>query len=98
MTHYALLVTLKAKPGRENDVIDFLASARPLVEAEPATRTWHAGQLDSHTFMIFDSFDDETGRDAHLNGEVAKALIAKATMLLAEPPSIQKVSILADKI
>jgi quinol monooxygenase YgiN len=98
MTRFALLVTLKAKVGKEKDVAAFLASAEPLVDAEPATVTWHAGQLDAQTFVIFDSFDDEAGRDAHLSGAVAKALMANADALLSEAPSIQKVEILADMV
>jgi quinol monooxygenase YgiN len=98
MSRFALLVSLKAKVGKEKEVAAFLASAEPLVDAEPATMTWHAGQLDAQTFMIFDAFDDEAGRDAHLNGAVAQALMANAAALLAEPPSIRKIDILADMV
>lgn len=98
MSRYALFVELKAKSGREDDVAAFLAGARPLVEQETATVTWFAGRLDAGTFMIFDSFDEETGRDAHLTGAVAKALMANAEALLAEPPKILKIDLLAAKV
>jgi quinol monooxygenase YgiN len=98
MSRYALFVELKAKPGQEKEVADFLASAQPLAAAETGTVTWHAGQLDTGTFMIFDSFNDEAGREAHLAGPIAKALMANAERLLAEPPKIRKVDVIADKI
>lgn len=98
MTHYALSVELKAKPGKEEDVAAFLASAQALVDAEPATVAWFAIRLDQHTFAIFDAFDDESGRDAHLNGAVAAALMANASALLSEAPNIRKAQVLADKL
>ena len=98
MSRYALFVELKAKPGREKDVAEFLVSAAPLAAAETGTVTWHAGRLDTETFVIFDSFDDEVGREAHLTGPIANALLANAQSLLAEPPKIRKVDVIADKI
>lgn len=98
MTRYALSVELKAKPGKEEDVAAFLTSAQGLVNAEPATVAWFAVRLDQHTFAIFDAFDDESGRDAHLNGAVAAALMANASELLAESPVIRKAQVLADKL
>lgn len=98
MTRYALFVELKAKSGQEKTVADFLASAQPLAAAESGTVTWHAGRLDAKTFMIFDSFEDEAGRDAHLTGPIAKALMANADSLLSEPPNIRKVDLIADKV
>ncbi len=98
MTKFALYVPLEAKPGKEKDVAAFLASALPLVEAEPGTRTWYAIQEGPTSFAIFDTFDDESGRDAHLSGKVAAALMAKADELLAKPPAIHKLSLLATKI
>jgi quinol monooxygenase YgiN len=98
MTRYALSVELKAKPGKEEDVATFLASAQALVDAEPATVAWFAIRLDQHTFAIFDAFDDESGRDAHLNGAVAAALMANASELLSEAPNIRKAQVLADKL
>jgi quinol monooxygenase YgiN len=98
MTKVALYVPLQAKPGKEKEVADFLRSAVPLVNAEPATISWFAIQEGPSSFAIFDTFDDEGGRDAHLNGRVAAALMEKAADLLAKPPAIHKLEILADKL
>ena len=97
MEKFALLGLLKAKPGKEKEVEDFLKSALPLAEAEPGTNRWYAVKLGPDRFGIFDTFEDEKGRDAHLSGEIAKALMAKADELLAEPPSIEKLELLAVK-
>jgi quinol monooxygenase YgiN len=96
MTTCALLVELKAKPGKEEELAAFLASARPLAEAEPDTVTWFAVRLDNSTFAIFDAFNHEAGRQAHLSGPIAAALMAHADALLAVPPSIRKADVLAD--
>jgi quinol monooxygenase YgiN len=77
MAKCALYVPLKAKPGKEKEIADFLRSALPLVDAEPATMSWYAIQEGPSSFAIFDTFDDEAGRDAHLNGKVAAALMAR---------------------
>jgi quinol monooxygenase YgiN len=98
MSKVALYVPLEAKPGKEKEVADFLKSALPLVDAEPGTVSWFAIQQGPSSFAIFDTFDDEAGRDAHLNGAVAAALMAKAGELLAKPPVINKIAILADKL
>ena len=98
MVRTALLVRLEAKPGKEAAVASFLASAVPLVEGEPATVAWFALRLGPTTFGIFDAFPDEAGRQAHLTGKVAQALMAKAKELLSEAPSIQNVEVLADKL
>jgi len=98
MTSVALYVELKAKPGREEDVATFLAKARDLVVAETGTVAWFAMRFDKATFAIFDAFNDEAGRAAHLNGAVAAALMANAAELLASPPDIRQPSVLADKI
>jgi quinol monooxygenase YgiN len=100
MTRYALYVPLEAKPGKEKEVADFLRSAVPLVNAEPGTNTWFAIQEGPSRFAIFDTFDDEAGRDAHLNGKVAAALMekAKAGDMFAKMPEIYKLDILADKL
>ena len=98
MSKFALYVPLEAKPGKEKEVADVLKSALPLVEDEPGTVTWFAIQEGPSSFAIFDTFDDEAGRDAHLNGKVAAALMAKADELLAKPPAIHKIVILADKL
>ena len=75
MTKFALYVPLEAKPGKEKEVADFLRSALPLVDAEAGTISWFAIQEGPSSFAIFDTFDDEAGRDAHLNGKVAAALM-----------------------
>jgi len=100
MTKYALYVPLQAKPGKEKEVADFLRSAVPLVNAEPGTVSWFAIQEGPSRFAIFDTFDDEASRDAHLNGTVAAALMqkAKAGDLFAAAPEIHKLDILADKL
>lgn len=98
MTTKALLVRLEAKPGREAEVEAFLAGAVPLVQAEPATTAWFALRLGPSSFGIFDAFPDDDGRQAHLSGKVAEALMASADDLLASPPSIEPVDVLADKL
>jgi quinol monooxygenase YgiN len=98
MVKFAILATLEAKPGKEDEVAAFLRSALPLVEAEPATTAWFATQLSPSTFGIFDVFPSEDGRNAHLTGEVAKALMAKAPELFALPPKIEKLDVLASKL
>jgi quinol monooxygenase YgiN len=94
----ALLVKLEAKPGKEAELEAFLRSALPLVQEEPATLTWFAIRLGSSTFGIFDTFPDDAGRQAHLSGKVAAALIAQAPELLATSPVIEKVDVLAAKL
>jgi quinol monooxygenase YgiN len=98
MVKLALYVRLEAKPGKEKEVEAFLQGGLPLVEQEPATAAWFALKLGPSTYAIFDAFDDEAGRDAHLNGKVAAALMAKAGELLATPPDIVKVDVLAAKL
>jgi quinol monooxygenase YgiN len=98
MSKFALYVPLEAKPGKEKEVADFLKSALPLVEDEPATVTWFAIQEGPSSFAIFDTFDDDAGRDAHLNGKVAAALMAKAGELLAKPPPLHKIDILTQTL
>jgi len=94
---FALLATLRAKPGKEKEVEDFLKSAQPLAVSESGTTTWYAFKLSLDRFGIYDTFPDEAGRDAHLNGPIAQALMAKAGELLAEPPQIEQLEILAAK-
>jgi quinol monooxygenase YgiN len=100
MVTFALYVPLQAKPGKEKEVADFLRSAVPLVNAEAGTTSWFAIQEGPSSFAIFDTFDDEAGRDAHLNGKVAAALMekAKADDLFAKTPEIHRLEILADKL
>jgi quinol monooxygenase YgiN len=94
----ALCVKLDAKPGKEGDLDAFLRSALPLVQEEPATLAWFAIRFGPSTFGIFDTFPDDAGRQAHLSGKVAAALMAKAPELLATSPSIEKVDVLAAKV
>ncbi|MGH8895089.1 MAG: putative quinol monooxygenase [Actinomycetes bacterium] len=97
MTSKALWVPLTAKAGKEKDVEEFLTGALPLVEDEPGTQTWYALRLGGSSFAIFDTFDDDAGRQAHLSGKVAEALMAQAEELFAQPPQINQVDVLADK-
>jgi quinol monooxygenase YgiN len=98
MVRAALFVRLEAKPGKEKDVEMFLKGGLPMVEQEPATTAWFGLRLGPSTFGIFDAFPDEAGRQAHLEGRVAAALMAKASELLAKPPSIEKADVLAAKL
>ncbi len=93
-----LLVTMKAKSGKEKDVKNFLLSGLSLVNQEPQTISWFAFQIDEKTFGIYDTFDVEAGREAHLTGEVAKALLENADNLLENfdvKTSIQPVQVIA---
>ena len=98
MTNVSLYVELNAKPGKEEELASFLASAQSLVAAELGTITWFAVRFDRRTFAIFDAFNDEAARAAHLGGQVAAALMAHADELLATPPQIRKADVLADKL
>jgi len=98
MVKVALLVRLKAKPGREADVSNFLQQGLELASQETTTPVWFALRLDSSTFGIFDAFADEAGRSAHLSGPIAAALMANAADLLAEPPQIEQVDVLGAKL
>lgn len=97
MLKYALLARLEAKPGKELEVENMLKSAVTIVEGEKGTITWFAWKIGPGTFGIFDAFADESGRQAHLTGQVAAALMAKAGELLAKPPVIEKLDVLAQK-
>ena len=97
MAKLALYVHMKAKPGRESDLASFLKNAQPLAQQEPGTINWFAFAEDQGSFGIFDTFETEAGRQAHLDGPIAKALIAKSHELLAEPPKIHKIDLLAEK-
>ena len=98
MVTVALYVVLQAKPGKEEEVESFLRSGLPLVEGEPATTAWFGLRLGASMYAIFDAFPDEAGRQAHLAGRVAAALLAKAPDLLAKPPVIEKADVLAAKL
>ncbi len=97
MEKFALLARVEAKPGKENEVLAFLKSALPLAEAEPDTVRWYALQLGPSTFGIFDTFNTEEGRQAHLDGKIAEAIMANASALLSAAPVIEKVDLLAIK-
>ena len=97
MDKLALLALLEARPGMEAVVEEFLKSAQPLALQEAATRSWYAFRLGPSTFGIFDTFADENGRNAHVTGEIAKALFAKAEELFATPPKIEMLDVLASK-
>ncbi len=94
----ALLVRLEAKAGKEAELEKFLRSALPLVMDEPETAQWYGIRLGPSRFGIFDTFAAESGREAHLNGRVAAALMAKAGELLAKPPVIEKCDVLEAKV
>jgi quinol monooxygenase YgiN len=90
-------VSLKAKPGKEKDVEAFLKQGAELSKKEAGTVNWYGLKEDEGLYSVFDTFNDEAGRNAHLNGEIAKALMAKASELFAEAPKIHKIDVLADK-
>ena len=98
MVKVALLVRLEAKPGKEAEVESFLRQGLAVVQQEPATTAWFALRLGPSTFGIFDAFPDEPGRQAHLSGKVAAALMARAAELFSQPPLIEKVDVLAAKL
>jgi quinol monooxygenase YgiN len=97
MVKLALLARLEAKPGKEKELSDFIKGALPLAMDEPGTIQWFALQLGPSTFGIFDTFENENGRKAHLAGPIAKALMAKAPELLSKDPVIEQVELLAVK-
>lgn len=97
MSKLAIWAQLEAKPGKEKELEEFLKSALPLAEREPGTITWYAIKMGPGKYGIFDTFADENRRNAHLNGEIAKALFAKADQLLATAPKIDKPELLAGK-
>ncbi len=98
MVTVGLWVPLEAKPGKEQEVADFLAGAQGLVEAEPETTAWFAVRLGPTSFAIFDVFPDDSGRQAHLSGKVAEALMAQAEDLFATPPEIKQINVIASKL
>jgi protease I len=97
-TAVALFVRIEAKPGREADVEDLLRSGLSLVEDEPGTTSWFGMRLDDNTFGIFDTFPDDSGRQAHLSGRVAQALQQQGGDLFARPPTIERADVLASKM
>ncbi|WP_213806957.1 antibiotic biosynthesis monooxygenase [Granulicella sp. dw_53] len=98
MAKLALYAELKAKPGKEAEVEAFLKKGGEMALAETGTIRWFGFKEDKvGVFGVFDTFDDEAGRDAHLNGEIAKALMAKADEYFSEPPQIHKITLIAEK-
>jgi quinol monooxygenase YgiN len=97
MAKFAIWAELESKPGKEKEVEEFLKSAQPLAEKENETLTWYAVKTGPSRYGIFDTFAEEKGREAHLTGEIAKALMAKASDLFAKPPQIHKIDVLAAK-
>lgn len=97
-TTCGLFVRLVAKPGKEQDVANFLAQGLQLSQQEAATPVWFALRFAPNTFAVFDAFADEAGRQAHLNGAIAQALMANASTLLAEPPVIERLDVLGAKL
>ncbi len=97
MAKLALYVRLIPKQGKESQIEAFLKQGAEMAKKEPGTVHWFGIKEDDGAYSVFDTFDDEAGRDAHLHGEIAKALMASAEELFAEPPQINKITILADK-
>jgi len=98
MVSLGLFVRLEAKPGKEKEVAAFLKQGLQMANQEQTTELWFALRLGPSTFAIFDAFADESGRQTHLNGPIAKALFANAADLLAAPPSIEKTEVLGAKL
>lgn len=98
MVAVGLLVTLSAKPGKEDELAKFLADALPLAEAEPETTAWFAFKIDASTYGIADFFPSAAGRQAHLEGPIAAGLMERADELLASPPDIKPIDALAAKL
>jgi quinol monooxygenase YgiN len=97
MVNVGILARMEAKPGKEDEVAAFLEGALPLVEEEPDTVTWYAIRIGPSEFGIFDTFEDDAGRQAHLSGKVAEALMANSSELFVRPPDIRPVDVLASK-
>jgi|SRR5688572_1967636 len=98
MLTLSLFARLEAKPGKEKDVAAFLAQGLQLANQETTTPVWFALRLGPTTFAIFDAFRDEAGRETHLNGPIAKALMAQAPSLFAVPPVIERAEVLGAKL
>jgi quinol monooxygenase YgiN len=97
MARFALYVALHAKPGKESDIEAFLKQGAEMSKAETGTVTWYGIKEGPGSYAVFDTFNDEAGRDAHLNGDIAKALMAKADELFSNKLEIHKIQIIADK-
>lgn len=97
MARFALFAPLEAKPGQEEALAAFLKQGEAMSRQEDGTKTWYAVRFGPSNFAIFDTFDDEAGRQAHLSGDIAKALMANADTLLASPPDIRQAEIIGEK-
>src|SRR5262249_8545284 len=93
----AQFVRLEAKPGKENDVAKFLETGLAMAKQEPTTPLWFALRLGPATVGVFDAFADDHGRQTHLNGPIAQALMAKAPELFTRPPAIEAIDVLGAK-
>ncbi|HZM82948.1 MAG TPA: antibiotic biosynthesis monooxygenase [Candidatus Limnocylindrales bacterium] len=98
MVTVGFLATLTAKPGKAEELAEFLRGALPLAQAEADTTAWFAIQIDANTFGIFDVFPHAEGQQAHINGPIAAALMGKADELLSSPPDIKPIDVLAAKL
>jgi quinol monooxygenase YgiN len=98
-TEFALGVELKAKPGKESEIEAFLKKEAALAKGEPGTVSWHAAKVEGEpgVYVIFDTFNDEVGRDTHLKGEAAQELAVHATELFSEAPKIRRLHVIAQK-
>jgi quinol monooxygenase YgiN len=99
MANFALLVELKAKPGKESEVEAFLKKEAAIVKGEPGTLSWHAAKVEGEpgVYRIFDTFNDEVGREAHLNGEAGQELVANAEKLFSVAPKVYRLQVVAQK-
>ena len=97
MEKLALYVRLLPKKGKEQDIEAFLKQGAEMAKSETGTIHWFGIREDDGAYSVFDTFNDEASRDAHLNGEIAKALMASADELFSEPPQINKITIIAEK-
>jgi quinol monooxygenase YgiN len=98
MLSLGLFVRIEAKPGKEKEVAAFLMQGLQMANQEATTPLWFALRLGPSTFAVFDAFRDESGRQTHLNGPIAKALMALTPDLFAVPPSIERTEVLGAKI
>jgi quinol monooxygenase YgiN len=100
MAKFALLVELKAKPGRESEIEAFLKKEAVLVRGEPGTLSWHAAKVEGEpgVYRIFDTFNDEVGREAHLNGEAGQELAANAEKLFSVAPKVYRLQVVGREV
>jgi quinol monooxygenase YgiN len=99
MAKFALLVELKAKPGKESEIEAFLKKEATLVRGEPGTLSWHAAKVEGEpgVYRIFDTFNNEVAREAHLNGEAGQELAANAEKLFSVAPEVYRLEVVAEK-